>query len=135
MHGLAVDRALEPGDERVDARLVGLRLARRRHEPAAQLAHGGFEDLRLERHRVGPHALEHEAAGGFGGVMTFDAVRLDHRPLLFAARAEQVGVQDDGGDATGNGQRSGAGNEDAGRGHKGLFIKECLGAVQPLGQF
>ena len=84
-HGVAVDRALEPGDERVDARLLGLRPARRRHEPAAQLAHGGLEDLRLERHGIGAHAFEHEAARGLGRVMAFDAVGLDERPLLFGA--------------------------------------------------
>ena len=81
-HGVAVDRALEPRDERVDARLLGLRLARRRHQPAAQLAHRGFEHLRLERHGVGAHAFEHEAARGFGRVVAVDAVGLDERPLL-----------------------------------------------------
>ena len=47
-----IDRALEPGDHRVDFRLLGLRAARGRHEAAAQLVHDGFEHLRVLRHGV-----------------------------------------------------------------------------------
>ncbi len=129
-HGVAVDRALEPRDERVDARLLGLRPARRRHQAAAQLAHGGLEHLGLQRHGIGPQPFEHDAARGVGRVVALDAVGLDERPLLLAAVAEDAGaMEDEGGDT----QRSCAGSaqQDGGAGHKQLFIKERANSVQP----
>jgi hypothetical protein len=90
--GVAIDRALEPRNERIDARLLGLRPARWRHQSPAQLSYRGFEHLRPERHRIGPDAFEHDTAGGFRRVVTLDAVRLDERPLLLAAVAEEAGA-------------------------------------------
>ncbi len=77
-----VQRLLEPRDERREALLIGTRLFRRRHQMAAQLAHGLLEGLGVLGHARGPELLEVEVAGELGAVVAIRAVLLDELPLL-----------------------------------------------------
>ena len=81
----AIDRILRPAHELLDVLLIGPRVAGRRHQPSAQLADRGLEDLRFGSDRVGADAFEHDIAGRFGLVMTVGAVALERLPLLGAA--------------------------------------------------
>ena len=87
---LGIDRALEPGDHRVDFRLFGLRAARGRHEAAAQLVHDGFEHLRVLRHGVRGELLETELAGEIERVIRIHipSVVFSHPPIGIVGLSE-----------------------------------------------
>ena len=72
--GRGVELALEPGDPCAPRRLVRLRRAGRRHLRAAQLAHGGLEDLGLVRDRLRGHAVERDLRREVVAVVAVDAV-------------------------------------------------------------
>ncbi len=82
--GRRVQRLLEPRDERHQPLLVGARLFRRRHQVAAQLAHGLLERFGVLGHVRGPDLLEVDAARELGGVVAIRAVLVDDLPLLAA---------------------------------------------------
>ena len=75
---MLVDRALEARDEAVDLLGRRLRLAGRRHEPAAQLHDRGLELLGVLRHLVQRQAFERELARELGGVVALGAVPVEH---------------------------------------------------------
>ncbi len=95
-----VDRILGPTHELLDVLLIRSRIAGRWHQPAAQLADRGLEDLRLRSDGVGADAFEHDVTGRFGLVMTVGAVRLERLPFRGAALCLEARVQ--------HGERDGA---------------------------
>ncbi len=77
-----VERVLEPGDERLELRLVRPRLLRRGHCMAAQLAHRHLELLGVRGNVIGADALQIELARELGAVVALRAIAIDERPLL-----------------------------------------------------
>ena len=78
----AVERVFEPRDERVDGRGVGLPRAGRRHDAAAQLAHGLLEHVGVLADALRRESVEADAGALHAIVMTPGAVLLDRRELL-----------------------------------------------------
>jgi hypothetical protein len=76
----------EPRYEGVPDVGVGSRLARRRHELAAELADDFLERCSMRFDALGAKALEAHIARIFGVVVTFDAVVVEHRPLFGCLR-------------------------------------------------
>ncbi len=74
-----------PGHERVDLALFRLAASRRRHQPAAQLAHGGFPDVGVLANGVEAQRVERHASGTDPRVMAPGAVRLERFASLRSA--------------------------------------------------
>ncbi len=91
-----VDRALEARDEPVDLFGCRLRLAGRRHQPAAQLDDRGLELLGVLRHLVEAEALERDLPGELGGVVALRAVAVEHGEALALAPLLELGYEEDG---------------------------------------
>ncbi len=81
-HCRTVQGALEPGDERVGGRGLGLFGSGRRHHAPAQLAHGLLEHVRVLADAVRRESLEADAGGLGAVVVTRNAVLVDRRQLL-----------------------------------------------------
>ncbi len=79
--GGAVEVGLERCDQAVDLRVAGMLAARRRHQPAAQLADDLLPDLGVRADRVRIELVEREARRLLDGVVALVAVLLDQRPL------------------------------------------------------
>ena len=77
-----IDRPFEPADEAVDARFLRPRAAGRRHETAAQLAHGRFEGFGVLRDGVRRQPFEHDAARKLGFVVALRAIGFEQAPVL-----------------------------------------------------
>ena len=85
--GVAVERALESGDERVHRRLVGPRPAFGRHRAAAQLPHHLLHHRRVARDVGQIDARQGQFAALQPIVVAADAVLIDERPAGAAAAA------------------------------------------------
>ena len=95
---------------RVDRLLVGLRLARRRHQAAAQLAHRLFPDLGVVAEALRRHRVEGDAAGPVRGVVALAAVLVEELPLGWAASMRIRGRLATRGGWAGRCRRSGSGS-------------------------
>ncbi len=79
--GGGVDLAREPRGQLLDGLAVGARLARGRHESAAQLADRELPSLRVCGDSVGRQAIERSVPGQVVAVVALEAVLLDDGPL------------------------------------------------------
>ena len=59
----AIELRLHPRHERVDLALIRLAASGRRHQPATQLAHGGFPDVGVILNRVQGQGVERHTSG------------------------------------------------------------------------
>ncbi len=103
-----VEILLEPARRGVQHRAIRALLALRRHEPRAQLAHGGLPDLGVGAEVPMTELLERYAAGKIVVVMAAQAVAVDHlpvRPAFGLGRPVQAAIQNRTRDP-GYGQRS-----------------------------
>ena len=66
-------------------------IARRRHEPAAQLADRGFEDGLIVGNLIRRHGVERDLAGPVGEVVALHAVVVEHVPMLVEGRGRLSG--------------------------------------------
>src|SRR6185312_17558748 len=80
-----IEGILQPTNETLHGRVVGLRVSRRRHEAAAQLAHGMLPRLSRLRNLLRCHGVECNTTRPVLGVMTLAAILLEHAPVLVGA--------------------------------------------------
>ena len=82
----AIELRLHPRHERVDLALIRLAASGRRHQPAAQLAHGGFPDVGVLLNRiVQGQGVERHASGMDRRAVAPDAVRVERLARLLGA--------------------------------------------------
>jgi hypothetical protein len=98
-----VERVLEPGDELVDVGAIGLRLAGRRHDAGAELAHGLLVFFGVRRDALGRQAVEAQFRREIDVVVAVEAEAAHrcHRGFgvgLRAAAGERAAECGDGGD-------------------------------------